>query len=160
MDSARIALATLGSIVSGVVLGLAVHPTLRPMPEADWRARYRASSPAPPPPSQPGVTYFGDGSTAWAWGGASVRINDGPPTVRWAAWRDEPEQWTPPPPDLPREDFDAEASAAERAAAQAAVSAAVVRSAPQAEHNAGAATPADPGEQDESAEAAVALLAD
>ena len=90
MNSARIALATLATLVSGVVLGLAVHPTLRPMPEADWRARYRASAPAPPPARQPGVSYFGDGSTAWAWGGAPVRINDSLPPEPAPTWRDEP----------------------------------------------------------------------
>lgn len=156
MDNARIALATLATIGSGIALGLAANPTMRPMPEPDWRARYRASTPAPPPAPQPGVSYFGDGSTAWAWGGRPVRINDSLPPMHEPAVRYEPEQWTPPPPqpDLPRDDFDAEASAAERAAAQAAVSAAVIRSEPRGRQGqADAAPPAEPADQDQPAAA-------
>jgi len=131
MDSARIALAALATLGSGIALGLAANPTLRTFPEMDWRARYRAAHPAPPPAPQPGVSYFGDGSTAWVFGGAPERVTYAPPppTVRY-----EPESWMPPPPpDLPPDDFDAQASAAERAAAQAAVGAALVRSDPRPE---------------------------
>jgi len=153
MVHGRIALASLATIMTGIALGLAVHPTLRTSPQADWRARYRASTPAPPPAPKPGVSYFGDGSTAWAWGGAPVRVSDSVPPMRETAWRDEPERWAPPPPpDPPRDDYDAEASAAERAAAQAAVSAALVRSEPRAQEPADSAPPA---EQDEPAAVAV-----
>lgn len=129
MDSARIALAALATLGSGIALGLAANPTMRTFPEMDWRARYRAANPAPPSGPQPGISYFGDGSTAWVFGGTPERVTYAPPPP---ALHDEPERWMPqPPPDLPPDDFDVQASAAERAAAQAAVSAALVRSDPR-----------------------------
>lgn len=136
MDSARIALAALAAVGSGIVLGLAANPTLRTFPELDWRARYRAAATAAPDPApQPGVSYFGDGSTTWAYGGGPARDGDHLPPVEVAAWNEAAPPVPPPPPPAlsvePTDPYDAEAAAAARAAAQAAVTDALARSVPR-----------------------------
>lgn len=73
MDPGKLALASLATIGSGIILGLVVNPQLRTFPEQDWRARYRTAAVVPDPPPQPGVSYFGDGSTAWVFGRAAER---------------------------------------------------------------------------------------
>ena len=150
MNSARIALAALATLGSGILLGLAANPTMRTFPEMDWRERYRAmtTDPATPPP-QPGVSYYGDGSTAWVYGAVPARFSDGPAFAAIPPWRDPPAYQPGPLPEpiaAPlRDDFDAQASAAARTAAQAAVADALLRSAPSEDRQPDAAKGAEPG---------------
>jgi hypothetical protein len=132
MDSARIALGSLAATGAGILLGLAANPTMRSLPGTDWRERYRPAAAAPEFQPQAGVSYFGDGSTAWLYGGVPARLSDRTPPLQPPAaipeydYRPEPYDATPV---ESAADGDAP-GAAERAAAQAAVAAALVRSAP------------------------------
>lgn len=132
--NARIAIAVLAPLGGGIALGLAAHPQLRTFPEQDWRERYRqVSAPADPAP-QPGVSYYGDGSTAWVFGGLPHRYADDLP-VRIPILREDYAAWNPPPIPEPAEYRGDDGSSdgigeAERAAAQAIVADALARSAP------------------------------
>lgn len=137
MDTARLAIAALATLGSGIALGLAADPTLRAFPEADWRARYRALAAAPADPAPlPGVSYYGDGSTDWAWGTGPIRrYDDDLPPLRMPAWH-EPILESAPEPGLalerdPVADPALDGYAAERAATEAIVADALVRSTPR-----------------------------
>jgi hypothetical protein len=128
-------LGALAALGGGVVMGLAANPTLRTFPELDWRERYRTLPAAPRDPApQPGVSYYGDGSTAWVYGGAPVRWSERLPQGPDVTWREpalEPAPAAEPPPRPAQASADEEAMAAERAAAQAVVASALSRSEPQ-----------------------------
>jgi len=143
MDGARLAIGALATLGSGIALGLAANPTLRTFPEADWRARYRAMATAPQgdPVPQPGVSYYGDGSTAWAWGGVPVRrYHDDLPPLRIPVWHEPDPEPAPAVEQDPVADPAMDENAAERAAAQAIVADALVRSAARASQQDAAAS--------------------
>jgi hypothetical protein len=128
-------LGALAALGGGVVMGIAANPTLRTFPELDWRERYRTLAAAPRDPApQLGLSYYGDGSTAWVYGGAPVRWSERLPQGPDVTWREPAWDAALPPDPEPaatqaRADQDAEA--AERAAAQAVVARALIRSEPQ-----------------------------
>jgi len=143
MDPAKLSLATLTAVGCGIVLGFAANPTLRTFPGEDWRERYRTAATTPQdPPPQPGVSYYGDGSTAWVYGVPLTRAGASPqgaevPIYRETGYRDTALQDEP---GVITEEDAVAAGAAERAQAQAVVASALARSAPAESR---AATPDD-----------------
>jgi len=130
MESGRLALGTLATVGAGILAGLAVNPTMRTFPEFDWRARYRAATQSDPV-LQPGVSYYGDGSVAWA-SGAVPEPYRAPPEWSAISWREPPAYVPaplPPEPEPLPESLGADVDA-EMAASRAIVAAAMARSRP------------------------------